>query len=165
MYMNNLIFGKSNISGKGIFANKSFKEGEEIIEFKGELFTYANLPTPYDKVDDHYVQIDKDLYMGPSGYFDDFINHSCDPNSGLKINAKKAILIAIKDIKKGNEITWDYSTVILERDWELNCLWQSKNCRKTIRNFNHLPKEAQQRYIKLGIVPKYIVEDLKQSSK
>lgn len=163
--MSNLIFGKSNISGKGVFANKDFKEGEEIIEFKGELFTYEKLPDPYDKVEDHYIQIDLDLYMGPSGDFDDFFNHSCDPNSGLKINDRKAILIAIKDIKKGDEITWDYSTVILEGDWELSCMCKSKNCRKIISDFGYLPKEVQQRYIKLEIVPKYIIENLKQNSK
>jgi len=95
-----LILGQSKL-GKAIFANKDFKKGEEIIEFKGKLFTYEQLPTPYVEVEDHYVQIDKNLYMGPSGNLDDFFNHSCNPNSGLKIEGKRVILIAIKDIKKG----------------------------------------------------------------
>jgi SET domain-containing protein len=55
--------------------------------------------------DDRYVQVDKNKYLGPSGDFDDLVNHSCNPNSGLKIKNKKAILIAIKNIKKGEEIT------------------------------------------------------------
>lgn len=60
-----LILGHSKL-GKAIFANRDFKKGEKIIEFKGKLLTREQLPTPYDKVDDYYVQIGKNLYMGPS---------------------------------------------------------------------------------------------------
>ncbi len=160
--MDTLILGQSK-NGKAVFANADFKKGEGIIEFKGKLFTYKQLPTPYDEVDDYYVQIDKNLYMGPSGNLDDFFNHSCNPNSGLKIEGKRVILIATKNIKKGEEVTWDYSTTMDEDDWELDCMCKSKNCRKRIRDFKYLPKEIQQKYIKLGIVPKYILENVKRN--
>jgi len=162
MIMRDLILGQSN-NGKAAFANKDFKKGEEIIEFKGKLFTYEQLPTPYDEVEDHYVQIDKNLYIGPSSGVDDFFNHSCNPDSGLKIKGKRVILVAIKDIKKNEEITWDYSTTMDEDDWELDCTCGSKNCRKRIRDFKYLPGEIQQKYIKLGIVPKYILDNLKRN--
>ncbi len=160
--MDTLILGQSKLR-KAVFANKDFKEGEEIIEFKGNLFTYEQLPTPYNEVEDHYVQIDKNLYMGPSGGLDDFFNHSCNPNSGIKIIEKKVILIAIRGIKKGEEITWDYSTTMDEDDWEMDCVCKSKNCRKRIRDFKYLPKEIQQKYMKLEIAPKYILENLKRN--
>ena|SRR3989344_4970515 len=162
--MDTLILGQSE-NGKAVFANKDFKKGEEITEFNGNLFTYEQLPKPYGEVDDHYVQINKNLYMGPSDNLDDFFNHSCNPNSGLKIKGKRVILVAIKDIKKGEDITWDYSTTMDEDDWELDCMCKSKNCRKRIRDFKYLPKEIQQKYIKLGIVPKYILENLKRNPK
>jgi SET domain-containing protein len=162
--MNNLIIGQSK-NGKAVFTNKNFKKGEKIIEFSGKLFTFEQLPTPYNEVDDHYVQIDKNLYMGPSGGVDDFFNHSCDPKAGLKINNGKVILMAIKNIKKGEEITWDYSTTMDEDGWEMDCMCGHKNCRRIIRDFKYLPKEIQQRYIKLGIVPKYILEKLKRDLK
>jgi len=50
-----------------------------------------------------------------------------------------------------------------EDDWELDCICESKNCRKKISDFKHLPKAIQQKYIKLGIVPKYILENLKRN--
>lgn len=157
--MHNLILGVSK-QGKGVFTNKSFRKGDEIIKFKGKLFTYPQLPEPYDEVEDHYVQVDKDLYLGPSGELDDFINHSCNPNSGVKIEGKRIFLIAIKNFKKGEEIVWDYSTTMDEDDWEMDCTCQSKNCRKKIRDFKYLPKKIQQKYIKLRIVPRYILENL-----
>lgn len=160
MGSDNLILRQSKI-GKAVFANRDFRKGEKIIEFKGKLFTYEQLPSPYNKVEDHYIQIDRNLYMGPSNELDDFINHSCNPNSGLKFKGKKVFLIAIKNIKKSEEITWDYSTTIDEDNWEMDCLCGNKNCRKRIRDFKYLPREIQQKYIRLGITPKYISERLK----
>ena len=98
--------------------------------------------------------------MGPSGGLNDFLNHLCNPNSGLKIEGKRVTLIAIKNIKKGKEIKWDYSTTMDEDDWELDCKCGSKNCRKRIKDFKYLPKKLRQKYIKLRIVPEYILKDI-----
>lgn len=152
---------KETEHGKGVFALKNFKNGETIFEFKGKKFTYNELPYPYDSVTDHYVQIDKNLYMGPSGETDDFFNHSCNPNSGLKIDNEKVTLVAIKNINIGDEITWDYSTTMDEDDWEMNCLCGSQNCRGKIRDFKFLNKDIQQKYMGLGIVPEYITKNIK----
>ena len=135
---------KPSNNGYGVFANKNFSAGEVICEFHGQLYSRETLPQPYDSVEDHYVQIGANLYMGPSGEVDDFFNHSCDPNAGLKITATKAVLVAIKDISLGQEITWDYSTTMDEDDWEMNCNCGSNNCRGKIRDFKYLPPEIQQ---------------------
>ncbi len=155
--MNNLKLVKTKL-GKAVYANKKFEKGEEIIEFKGELIEYDNLP----KKVDHYIQIGKTLNMGPSGDFDDFINHSCNPNCGLIVNDTKVTLIAITQIRKDEEISFDYSTTMDEDDWEMDCLCEDKECRKRIRDFKYLPKEVQDKYIKLGIVPKFIIESIKR---
>ena len=154
----NFLIVKNTKNGKGVFANKKFRSGEIIFEFHGKFFTYEKLPTPYNEVEDHYVQIGKSLYMGPSGGIDDFFNHSCAPNTGLKINGKKVFLIAIEDIMSGDEITWDYSTTMDEDDWEMDCECGSKNCRGRIRDFKYLPQDTRKRYLELGIVPEYISE-------
>lgn len=153
---------KNTKNGKGVFANKNFKSGEIIFEFHGKFFTFEELPTPYNEVEDHYVQIGENLYMGPSGGIDDFFNHSCAPNAGLKIDDKKVFLVAITDIKNGDEITWDYSTTMDEDDWEMNCECDSKNCRGRIRDFKYLPPEIQKKYLNLGIVPEYISKNFKK---
>lgn len=153
---------KNTKNGKGVFASKDFKSGETIFEFRGKFFTYETLPTPYNDVEDHYVQIDKNLYMGPSGRVDDFFNHSCDPNAGLKIIGKKVFLVAIQDIKNGNEITWDYSTTMDEDNWEMDCECGSKNCRARIRDFKYLPPNIQKKYSDLGVIPKYISDNFQK---
>jgi hypothetical protein len=145
--------------GKGVFANKNFKKNEKILEFKGRLIKREEIPNLQKPDDDRYVQIEKKGYLGPSNDLDDFINHSCNPNTGLKIKNGKAILVSIRKIKKGEEITYDYSTTMDEDNWEIDCLCEAKNCRKRIRDFKYLPKSIQKKYIRLGIVPEYILKD------
>ncbi len=145
-------------NGYGVVAGKNFVAGEIICEFHGQLYSREELPQPYDSVDDHYVQIGENLYMRPSGEVDDFFNHSCDPNAGLKIIETRVVLIAIKNISIGEEITWDYSTTMDEDEWEMECNCGSQNCRGKVRDFKYLPSEIQQKYLNLGIVPEYIVK-------
>lgn len=155
--MASLVLKKSR-HGRGVFANRDFKKNEFIIQFRGKMVSYGQFPQYYVKIEDHCVQIGKRLYMGPSGDIDDFLNHSCSPNSGLKINGKKAALTAIRGIKKGEEIVWDYSTTMDEDCWEIDCRCGSRNCRKMVRDFKHLDEKTKQKYVKLGIVPKYILK-------
>jgi SET domain-containing protein len=145
------------MNGKGVFAQRNFEKDEPIIEFRGELLTHEQLPDPYDPADDHYLQIGKNLYLGPSGGIDDMFNHSCDPNSGVKFG-DKVILVAIKDIYRGEEILFDYSTTLNDEAWEMDCNCGCRNCRGKIRDFKYLPRKVQQKYLNLGIVPDYISE-------
>jgi hypothetical protein len=149
---------KNTKNGRGVFANKHFKKGEIIFEFHGNFYTHEELPKPYY---DYYVQIGEDLFMGPSGDMDDIFNHSCNPNSWLQINSKKVFLIAMEDIKKGDEIVWDYSTTMYEDDWEMNCNCGSENCRGIIREFKYLPTNIQKKYLDLGIVPVYVLKNFR----
>lgn len=153
--MASLTLGQSKF-GMAVFANKDFKNGENIIVFNGKLMKGEELPELTNPEDDRYIQIGKNEYLGPSGSFDDFFNHSCNPNCGLRFEGGKVILIAIKNIKKGEEIVWDYSTTMDEDNWEMDCMCGNKNCRKRIRDFKYLPEKIQQKYLRLGIVPEYI---------
>ena len=146
--------------GRGVFANKDFKKGDALLPFTGPLLTFEEFSPSDTEFEDHSLQIGKDLYIGPSGGIDDLVNHSCDPNTGLVIEGSDVRLVAIKDIKTGEEVVWDYSTTMAEDKWEMDCACGSSVCRKKIRDFKHLRKDLQQKYIKLGIVPQFIVESL-----
>ena len=152
--MPNLIVKKSFV-GLGIFAGKNFKLGEKILNFQGKIFDYGLMPNNSDFIKGHFIQIGKSLYLGQSGKEDDYTNHSCNPNAGVKISGKKAWMIAIKNIKKSKEITFDYSTTINEDNFEMECKCNQKNCRKTIKDFKYLPIKTKRKYARLGIVPEY----------
>jgi hypothetical protein len=101
------------------------------------------------------LQIGPDLYIGESGQADDFVNHSCQPNAGMRIEATDVRLVAIRDIATGEQITFDYSTTMDEDDFEFDCLCGSPVCRGRVGDFKHLPASLRQHYDQLGIVPKY----------
>lgn len=155
---------KQTNKGKGVFTINPIKSGDVITEWTGPILTAKDIPHPYQSIDDLYTQIGNGIFMGPSGKIDDLINHSCDPNCGIKFHKKKIYLIAIRDILPEEEITWDYATTMNDSgisdidEWELACKCGSNICRGVVRNFEILPKEIKEKYINLGIIPDYILK-------
>lgn len=155
---NNFVVGLNHL-GKAVFADRDYKKDSVIVKFEGPVTEKEGLPKNLKGSMDRYVQIGTNAFMGPSDTVDDYINHSCDPNAGLRFSSVGIILVAIKPIKKGEEITWDYSTTLYKNSWKMECHCHSPNCRKIIREFKFLPKQTQIKYIKLNVVPPYIVRD------
>lgn len=64
------------------------------------------------------------------------INHSCDPNTGIRDNDYGGFnFIALRDIVRNEEITWDYETSEYLSIAVPHCLCKTANCRKVIRGF------------------------------
>ncbi len=168
--MKKFLMKKSKIEGNGIFALRKIKKGEKICIMMGKRVPINELKKMYksgkEKIDDPF-QINNKTYIilkKPYIYF----NHSCNPNSGIKgINT----LVVIKNIKKDEEITYDYSTTEWTDDdswgikwnkiWKIPCKCKSKNCRKFIRTFPSLTKKVKKRYYQLEILPNFIIKKLK----
>lgn len=134
--------------GRGVFAEEFIPKNAKIVTWAGEIVD--RVPEPYTV--DFHTQIGPKKWMGPSGKADDFVNHSCDPNAGL---TEPLELIAVKNIQPGEEITWDYSTWIIDDPWSIPCKCGSKRCRKVVADWLSIPKEVQKEYLVLGIVPSY----------
>ncbi len=128
--------------GRGVFACEDFKKGEFIIGIKGREVSRAELFAMSDYINSHAGTIGRDKYL-IFGYPEKYINHSCDPNS----YEYKRKVIAIRGIKKGEEITFDYSICSID-NWRMKCRCGSKKCRKIVRgNFFRLPRALQKKYI------------------
>jgi SET domain-containing protein len=137
-------------TGRGVFATANISAGSVIMKYTGPLLRYEQT-TPQTLA----LQIGPDLYIGESGQADDFVNHSCEANAGMRIDGTDVRLIAIEDIAVGEQITFDYSTTMDEDDFEFDCLCGSPKCRGRIRDFKHLPPDLRTKYNTLGIVPAY----------
>lgn len=138
--------------GRGVFAEEPIQKGTVILRYGGPFLRYADT-TPQT----YAVQVGPDLYLGASGGLDDYVNHCCDPNCGLVINAPTDVtLVAVRDIAAGEEIFFDYSTTMAEDDFEMPCHCGAAACRKLIRDGKHLPEEVWERYERLGILPGYV---------
>ncbi|MBW4638831.1 MAG: SET domain-containing protein [Gloeocapsa sp. UFS-A4-WI-NPMV-4B04] len=137
--------------GKGLFSKIDIRKEENIFNFTGKLITFKQTLEATDNFGDP-LQIGKDLYINLEEPMR-FINHSCNPNTGI-IN--DVTLIALRDIQAGEELYFDYSTSIDEDYWVMQCMCGEANCRKTIKDFKYLPVQAKQKYLNLNIVQKFI---------
>lgn len=153
----------NNHLGKAVFAARSFAPRDVITQFTGDMMSKEKVPKSYEGNNDRYFQVGINRFMGASNSVDDLMNHSCDPNGGIKFTPYGIFLIALKDIKIGDEITWDYSTTMYKNDWVMNCRCGSEKCRKKIGEFLKIPKRRQNFYINRGVVAPYILKAIKKA--
>lgn len=153
--MENVVVKKSKIQGKGVFAARDFKRNESILHVDGKVIKTrdpSSLPKdmqdycyPFDKKGNvHYYVLPKPPWR--------YINHSCDPNAGIKNNRD---IVAMKKIKKGEEIVFDCAMNNID-EWTMECNCKAKNCRKIISTFDVLDEKTKKKY--LNYVIDYIRE-------
>ena len=146
-----IVARRSPIHGNGVFAVAPIKKGEEIIEYKGTMMTH-------DEADDMYgdggetghtflftLNDDYIIDANRKGNIARWINHSCNPNceafveENEKGNSRKdrVIIEAKRNIKAGEELTYDYGIVLevahtarLKKLWV--CLCGSPKCTGTL---------------------------------
>jgi uncharacterized protein len=135
---------RSDVHGKGVFALQDIAEGETIIEYVGQIITWAEAQDchPHDPSDPNhtfYFHIDEEhvidaLYGGNSSRW---INHSCDANCEADENDGRIFIKALRNIKAGEELNYDYGLIIDERytpklKAEYPCWCGTKKCRGTL---------------------------------
>jgi len=145
-----------NHLGQAVFAARYFPKGAAIVRFTGPRVHKSELPTSVRGSSDRFVQVDRDYYMGESGGVDDLVNHSCDPNAGLRFAETGITLVAIREIEEGEEITWDYSTTLSDSGWQMECRCNTDLCRGTVTDFELLDPIIQRYYRDIGVVPPYL---------
>ena len=141
--------------GRGVFASKDIKKDEFVLAFIGKKYHYNRRPfIESEHIRNHAVQIGPDSWIESPRSPARFINHSCNPSCGIHGLRR---LFALRDIKKGEELTWDYSTSE-DADWHWKCRCHSKNCRKIIGPWSELPSATKKKYLKMGIVSQWIAK-------
>ena len=107
---------QSKIAGKGAFATRDIEPGERIVEYLGERVSHAVADARYDDHADggHHTflfavnrSVVIDAYV--NGNDARFINHSCDPNCESEIEKGRVFIDAIRPIRKGEELAYDYA--------------------------------------------------------
>ena len=124
---------KSNIDNKGLYAAKNIKAGRKVINYKGRIITVKE--TERNKKFDN----DKAIYLfnlnkkyDLDGDFEyntaRLINHSCNPNCEVEGKGLKLWIFALRDIKKGEELSYDYGFGYDKDYKQFVCRCGAKNC-------------------------------------
>jgi hypothetical protein len=157
------LLGRNHV-GKAVYAGQGYQIGDDIIRFKGQVFHRDHIPASLHDAEDRFLQIGLDTFIGPSDGIDDLFNHSCAPNAGIRFAEEGPVLIALGPIQVGDELTFDYSTTIIDHQWSMVCQCGARTCRGSVGEFTGLPVAVKARYIDLGIVPDYILRALPNST-
>ena len=124
---------KSNIDNKGLYAAKNIKAGKIVIYYKGKLVTKKEVEKnpKFDNDKAIYLFIINNRYdMDGDFEYNDarLINHSCNPNCEVDGKGLKLWIFALRDIKKGEELSYDYGFGY-DKDYnQFICKCGAKNC-------------------------------------
>jgi SET domain-containing protein len=147
----------SKVHGRGVFARRRIRKGTTIIEYLGDVITNDEADTRYedkDPRDNHTFLFTVDskhvIDAGVNGNEARFINHGCDPNcqsTGLK---KRIWIEAIRTIRPGEELSYDYQIVRSDDDPKdvdqiFACRCGAENCRGSMLEPVKKPRKAKKK--------------------
>jgi uncharacterized protein len=139
------VIRSSRIAGRGAFATRAIAKGERLVEYVGERLTHAAADARYDDhaAGTHHTflfAVNRSTVIDATMAGNDsrFINHSCAPNCESVIEGRRVFIDAIRNIRKGQELTYDYAyardgTETEEEEASLYvCRCGARHCRGTI---------------------------------
>jgi SET domain-containing protein len=124
-----LIFKQSVIHGLGGFAKTDIPFGTRVIEYVGEKITKqesvrrCEANNPYIFALNEREDLDGDVDWNPAR----FINHSCSPNCEVEWDGSHIWIVARRNIKAGDEITFNYSYDLVDYR-EYPCVCGAADC-------------------------------------
>ena len=135
---------KSPIHGRGVFALTQIPKKSRIIEYKGELISDAEADRRYSRLHENsphtmLFSVDGGLVIDATrrGSAARWINHSCAPNCEIEEENSRVFIEARRDIRPGEELTYDYNLQIGERHTRAAkrdhaCFCGARRCRGTM---------------------------------
>jgi SET domain-containing protein len=134
----------SAIHGRGVFALQPIRKGARVIEYTGERISHREADRRYPSGREwspHTMlfTVDRKTVIDATrrGNSARWINHSCSPNCEAVDDAGRIYIEAIRDIRRGEELTYDYNLLLEERHTpaakrEHPCHCGAPRCRGTL---------------------------------
>ncbi len=130
--------------GRGVFAEEPIRKGERIIEYKGKRVSWAWASRKYAEVEGKpthtflfHLDDGRVIDANQEGNKARWINHSCAPNCHAVEEDGHVYIEALRNIKPGEELGYEYNITIDERltpaekkRWPCYC--GARQCRGTL---------------------------------
>ncbi|GAA2444751.1 hypothetical protein GCM10010191_71780 [Actinomadura vinacea] len=135
--------------GEGVFATRFFQVGETVM--------VGVIDLELDHNHAHASQVSEKRFVLHGGLTSK-VNHSCDPNCGVRLNASGAHdYLARQPITEGQEITFDYAMRNYSVEhFAAHCQCGSSRCRGRITGWKDLPAARKADYD--GFVAPYLTD-------
>lgn len=144
--------------GKGLQAMEDLKKGDFILEYVGKAIRKAYLERLFSRYKTermlYIMALDSDIFIDARAYGGKarYINHSCDPNCRVeRWNVRgvlRAGIFATRDIKQGEELSFDYKWDRKRGRAATKCHCGSPNCRGTLEVPKSMEEEELEHQLK-----------------
>jgi SET domain-containing protein len=134
----------SKIHGRGIFALRKIPAETCLIEYEGQRISWKEADrrhpaNPDDPFHTFYFSLESGKVIDGNVNGNDarWFNHCCDPNCEAREEDGRVFVYALRDIKRGEELNYDYGLILDERHTpkvkaQYRCLCGAANCRGTM---------------------------------
>ncbi|HEX2066291.1 MAG TPA: SET domain-containing protein [Candidatus Thermoplasmatota archaeon] len=125
---------RSGVHGRGLFAARDLPKGTYVMEYRGERVPKKEgtrrTEAQWEKGRVYTFELSRrfDIDGSPSWNLARLANFSCDPNcESQNERGRKVWIVALRDIRKGQEITYDYNFSFVDPPPRCRC--GSRRCR------------------------------------
>jgi SET domain-containing protein len=118
-------------TGLGLFATKPIKKRSRIAEYTGRILNFKDAEKAEARGNRYLYEISKNFTIDGAARHNigRYFNHSCNPNADTYTVKHRVFIRALRNIKPGEEIVYDYGIDYLKNVIGLaNCL--CSRCRK-----------------------------------
>jgi hypothetical protein len=119
-----VLFKASPIHGTGGFARMDISVGTRVIEYVGEIISKQESLARCERNNEYIFAIDEahDLDGNVDWNPARFLNHSCEPNCEALLEEGRILVVAVRDIGAGEELTFNYGYDLVDyRDHPCGC--------------------------------------------
>lgn len=139
-----IIVKNSPVHGRGVFATRNIPADTFLIEYEGERINDKEALKrhgldPENPYHTFFFSLEsgKMIDGGVDGSDARWINHACEPNCEAREEKKRVNIYALRDIKRGEELNYDYGLVLDERQTKAlkkayECRCGAESCRHTM---------------------------------
>lgn len=139
-----LIIRSSDIHAAGCYTTTRVRKEALVVEYTGPRITPEKADEIYDGRSTTYLfglRNGKQIIDGHGAAM--FINHSCDPNCETDEIDGRIWVIALRDIKAGEELTYDYMLYDGAEDDPAPCHCGSPKCRGTMYSKEEIARQKK----------------------
>ncbi|MBS1849788.1 MAG: SET domain-containing protein-lysine N-methyltransferase [Acidobacteria bacterium] len=140
-----IVIRRSKIHAHGCYATQPISKGTRIVEYTGPRLTVKQADELYQDAPSTYLYgLSDGEHVIDGDNTAAFINHSCDPNCESDEIDGRVYILSIRDIRPGEELTYDYSLYDGELDDQAPCWCGAANCRGSMYSEEELAKREAQ---------------------
>jgi SET domain-containing protein len=112
-----------SLTGLGLFATRPIKKKTRLAEYRGPILTQEEAQRAERRGNRYLYEVSRHRTIDGTPRYNiaRYFNHSCNPNAESVIWRGRVFIRTLRDIKPGEEITYDYGT-----DYLRNVIGRSK---------------------------------------